>query len=101
MLGGSCGLQVHSFHGHKQNHEKQHVRVDYVCTNPHHGKNMTVLDDAYFTVYGMLCGLCKLLLVTKMLSYIFFAFFNILFLSIDFKRHKMYSHFISITAQRC
>ena len=65
MLGGSCGLQVHSFHGHKQNHEKQHVRVDYVCTNPHHGKNMTVLDDAYFTVYGMLCGLCKLLLVSK------------------------------------
>lgn len=59
MLGGSCGLQVRAFHGHKNNHEKQHVRVDYVCTNAHHGKNMTVLDDAYYTVYGMLCDLCK------------------------------------------
>lgn len=56
-VGGHCGLQLNSFHGHKNNHEKQHVRVDYVCTGSHGGRNMTVLDDSYYTVYGMLCPL--------------------------------------------
>lgn len=53
---GSCGLLV-TFHGHVKNHEKQHAQLKYVCSNTTLGENVTLIDDSYYTVYGMLCEL--------------------------------------------
>jgi len=58
-LGGDCGLMVKTFHSHTNNHEKQHIVLEYACTNPQAGRNMTLIDDSYYTVFGMLCGLCE------------------------------------------
>ncbi|XP_066928566.1 uncharacterized protein [Clytia hemisphaerica] len=67
LLGSHCGLRVTQFHSHMKNHEKQHIQVQHVCKSIHAGRNYTVIDDSYFTIYGMLCPLsdCKTLNATN------------------------------------
>lgn len=52
-LGGECGVQL-EMHSHGSAQEKQHITLNRVCTNLP-GINNGLIDDAYFTTYGMIC----------------------------------------------
>lgn len=41
-------------HSHGSAQEKQHITLNRVCTNLP-GINNGLIDDAYFTTYGMIC----------------------------------------------